>query len=406
MTSGAMKCPLAIFSPHIGNRTETFVRRHMCDLLPAQTAVVVKGIRQDPDAVTWDVPPPVMALVDHCRRGLKRQVLEAIGWQFGWEAPDPAMKAVKRFLREYEVEVLMGEYLDETLPYIDLAHELGIRVFAHAHGYDVSVRLRSEKWRDAYQKLNEADGIITVSEYSRKRLIAIGVSAHLIHVVPCSVEVPDAPPVCRDTPGEIRCLAVGRMTAKKGPIYLLDAFRRASVVYPNMRLDVIGDGELLDAARQYVDANELAGKICLHGSKPSSDVELAMKAADIFLQHSRTAPDTGDQEGLPVAILEAMAAALPVISTRHAGIPEAVDHGVTGFLSDEGDVKSMAENIVHLAENAAIRQKIGVAAWENARDNFSFEKERDGLLTALGLERLAMNQSDCYRPKANNVVSR
>ena len=384
MTSGAMKCPLAIFAPHIGNRTETFVRRHMCDLLPGETAVVVKGIRNDPDAVPWNVPPPVLALVDHSRVGLKKQVLHAIGWQFGWEAPDPSMQSVKRFLKKHQVEVLMGEYLDETLPYIDLAHELGIEVFAHAHGYDVSVRLHSEQWCHAYQKLNRASGIITVSEYSRQRLIEVGISANLIHVVPCSVDVPDRTPARKETSGEIRCLAVGRMTAKKGPICLLDAFRRASEVCPQLRLDVIGGGNLFDAVRQYVDVYDLSEKVCLHGPRPSDAVFRAMSQADLFLQHSRTAPETGDQEGLPVSILEAMALGLPVVSTKHAGIPEAVLDGTTGLLSPEGDVQLMARHIAKLAADPELRTAMGKAGRERVRAHFSFEAERKKLLRVFG----------------------
>ena len=382
-----MKCPLAIFAPHIGNRTETFVRRHMCDILPGRTAVIVKSVRQDPDAAKWDVPPPVMAIADHSRENLKRQIVRAIGWQLGWEPPDPGMRAVKRFLKEHEVNVIMGEYLDETLPYIDLANELGIKMFAHAHGYDVSAYLRSEKWRKEYLKLNEADGVITMSEYSKQRLVEIGIYSEKIHIIPYGVDVPEERPMREDTCKRTRCLAVGRMTPKKAPIYLLESFRRASMIVPELRLDVVGGGlgTMTSAAAEFVHAMHLSGSVTLHGPKPGGTVMRLMQDADVFLQHSVTATETGDQEGLPVAILEAMAHALPVISTRHAGIPEAVVHGTTGLLVAEGDVDGMAAHIVELSRDCAKRRRMGLAARERVAEKFSSSLEKRRLLHVLGL---------------------
>jgi glycosyltransferase involved in cell wall biosynthesis len=110
-----------------------------------------------------------------------------------------------------------------------------------------------------------------------------------------------------------------------------------------------------------------------------------MRDADMFLQHSITDPATGDEEGLPVAVLEAMANALPVVATRHAGIPEAVLEGATGYLVDEGDTASMADRIVALARDADRRRNMGRAGWQRAGENFSREKERAALLNILGL---------------------
>ena len=101
------------------------------------------------------------------------------------------------------------------------------------------------------------------------------------------------------------------MVSKKAPILLLDAFRRASEVCPYLRLDYVGDGELFSAAQQFVRAFEMADRVTLRGSQPADVVVELMRKADIFMQHSMTDPVTGDEEGLPVAILEAMATASP-----------------------------------------------------------------------------------------------
>src|SRR5690606_29444154 len=130
----------------------------------------------------------------------------------------------------------------------------------------------------------------------------------------------------------------------------------------------------------------LETRVTLHGGQPHAVVLGLMRECDIFLQHSRTDPVTGDEEGLPVAILEAMAHALPVVSTRHAGIPEAVIEGVNGLLVDEGDVDGMAQGLSTLARDAELRRRFGHAGWERARQQFTWELERTRLRSVLGLD--------------------
>ena len=164
------------------------------------------------------------------------------------------------------------------------------------------------------------------------------------------------------------------------------AFRQASLVFPNLRLDYVGAGALLPAAKQYIHVFGLDGKVTLHEGLPNQKVQELMREADIFLQHSMTDPDSGDEEGLPVAILEAMAHALPVVSTFHAGIPEAVEQGKTGFLFAEGDFAGMAQGIVDLAKDFELRSEMGSSGWQRAKERFTWEREREDLLNVLGLK--------------------
>jgi len=248
----------------------------------------------------------------------------------------------------------------------------------------VSKQLRHPRWRNAYRRLNDADGLITVSLVSRDRLVGLGLDPARIHVVPCGVDVAaEAHPRPEQT--TIRCVAVGRMVAKKAPILLLDAFRRAHEVCPRLRLDCIGGGPLLAAARQFVQSFRLQGVVALHGWQTNATVRRTLQNGDLFLQHSVLDTETGDEEGLPVSVLEAMAVALPVIATRHGGIPEAVEAGATGVLVAEGDVDDMAAQIVRLASDADIRWRLGRAGWERARDRFTWEHERRALLDLLGM---------------------
>jgi len=372
--------PLGVISLNLGAASETFVRRHVQDLVPGGTVVIADAPPKG--GGYWQAGGPVFYLEAVRNPRLRQQVVRAIARRLGWRLKDEA-QLCQRFLKNHQVKVILGEYLDQSLPWLSVAQDLGIRFFGHAHGYDISLRLREERWRKDYRRYGEVGGIITISQVSRERLIGLGIDPSKVQVVPYGVEVPEQPPN-RQGGEMVRCVAVGRMVAKKAPIFLLDAFRRAAERVPALRLDYVGGGPLFPAAVQYVQAFRLTDRVTLHGAQPNEVVRRLMRDADVFLQHSILDPDTGDEEGLPVAVLEAMAFALPVISTRHAGIPEAVQEGETGLLVDEGDCEGMADRLVGLAGDPERRARMGVAGWERAHA-FSWAKERASLLKILGL---------------------
>ncbi len=372
--------PLAIIANNLGTRSETFINRHMTELLPGRTAVIAR--EKAPDFRDVDASFPYL-IFGGSRRNLRWLVQSAL-FLVKLNKYSPVQIRGEQYLKQHHVRVVLSEYLHHSLKWIDVVKNLGARFYAHAHGCDVSETLEDPVMRRRYLRLEAADGIVTMSEHSRKRLAGLGLSDEKIHVIPYGVHVPDAP-VRRGGRGPVRCLAVGRMVGKKAPLITLAAFQKALSKNPRLRLDYVGDGPLFDAVRQYVRDHELGERVTLHGGRPHGIVCDLMKKADIFVQHSRTDPDTGDEEGLPVAILEAMANSLPVGSTRHAGIPEAVIEGATGFLVDEGDVEGMASRISRLAKERDARDRLGEAGWERAKQRFSWETEKTALLELLGL---------------------
>jgi len=99
--------------------------------------------------------------------------------------------------------------------------------------------------------------------------------------------------------------------------------------------------------------------------------------ADVFIHPSVTAGN-GDKEGIPGAIVEAMSAGLPVISTYHAGIPYIIEHNKTGLLVKEWDIKALTEAIICLAERVELRKKLGLAAQKYALENLDLlQKEKE-----------------------------
>ena len=384
MTQAISRHPLAIITRHVGETSETFIRKHIEQVLPGATVVIAQSYAES-NGTGWSVTSPALVLDCH-EPGLPQRVLSYTARLLGGLANDRDV-TVTRFLRRHGVEVVLTEYLNAGVSWLPLAKRLGLRFFAHAHGYDLSRLFREQEWRQRYRQLEAADGIITVNRIQRDRLISLGIPAHKIHMIPSGVDVPVEPPQrfskSRDV---VRCVSVGRMVAKKAPIFTLEAFRKASEVYPQLRLDYIGSGTLLPAARQFVQAFGLSDRVTLHGATSHEVVKHLMGQADIYLQHSITDPETGDEEGLPVAIQEAMATGLPVVSTNHAGIPEAVEDEGTGYLVDEGDTAGMAGKLVVLAQDPDLRRKMGLAGWRRAEEYFSWGKSRRDLLRILGLD--------------------
>jgi glycosyltransferase involved in cell wall biosynthesis len=374
------KCSLGIVTESIGLRSETFVLRHVEQLYPGRTAVVTNACAESfCDRSAQGIPVLQLQQLPLMGRAAD-ELVRLLFAQSGFRGEH----RVRSFLRAHGVKIILGEFLDYSHKFIRLALKMGIRFYAHAHGIDISARLRDLGWRTRYLEYRNTAGIITVSRESADRLVALGLPAAQIHVIPCGVEAPNSLPA-RQNQEPIRLLAVGRMVSKKAPVLLLDAFRRASERVRNIHLDYVGDGPLMPAARHFVQAFELDRVVTLHGGRSHHEVLALMNTADLFLQHSIIDPDTGDMEGLPVAILEAMARSLPVISTLHAGIPEAVIDGESGYLVPEGNTMAMAERVVTLVREPELRRRMGAAARARVCELFSWDREKAHLVQLLGL---------------------
>ena len=376
----SMGYPLAVISPGLGILSETFIQRHITELLPGKTTVIAR--RKDHYINNVDIQFPYLLLgkSKYSFRWFYHGILHLLGFN----KFSPVQRIVESFLKRQNVQIVLSEYLDASLKWLEVVKKTRIRFFAHAHGHDISISLRDPIMREKYLFLEKADGIITMSEYSRKKLLGIGLSGQNIHIIPYGINVPDDP-LIRQSQDTIRCLAVGRMVAKKAPLLTLKAFQQAATRNSRLVLDYIGDGELFDQANQFIHDQSLSSIVTLHGKQTNLKVQEFMKNADIFLQHSVTDPVTGDEEGLPVAILEAMGNSLPVIATYHAGIPEAVIDGACGYLVDEGDITKMADRIIKLSDDISIRNKMGLTAWERAKKRFSWEQEKKGLFELMDL---------------------
>jgi colanic acid/amylovoran biosynthesis glycosyltransferase len=365
-----MNATLAVFTTQLG---ASFINRHVEDLLPGRTVVVAR-FDGHPLGGFYEAQCPVLFL-DRWALSLPVRLALRVG------VPDVRLRdaAIKLFLLRHGVTAVLGEFLDQFVDFVPLLDRMGLPYVVQGHGVDLSAALREPGMAARYLRYKSARAVLTRSEFHRRRLINLGLSSEHVHVNRGGVDVPVRPPK-RESASK-RFLAIGRMAPKKGPIYLLEAFRLAAKQDLDITLDFIGDGPLFPAARQFVDASGLGTRVRLHGFGSEETKQRLLLECGVFVQHSITDPDTGDEEGFPASIQEAMAHGMAVISTRHAGIPEAVEEGITGWLVDEGDVEKMAIAILKAPPSASA---LGNAGHLRAASEHAWSGERSRLTHWLG----------------------
>lgn len=278
--------------------------------------------------------------------------------------------AYLKVFRERKTEAVLAEYGGAGVQVMNAAERAGIPLIVHFHGYDASNKSVLEEHKKTYPQMFEtASAIIAVSRAMQRKLIELGAPEEKVHYNPYGVDCErfggadpgSAPPIF---------IAVGRFTEKKAPQITIAAFARTLKACPEARLRMIGEGPLLEECQLLAKQLGIEHAIEFLGGQEHSVVQAEMQRARCFIQHSVVAP-SGDAEGTPVSILEAGATGLPVVSTRHAGIPDVVVEGQTGFLVDEGDEVGMADHMIELGREAALAARMGKAAREHIQQKFS-----------------------------------
>ena len=174
-------------------------------------------------------------------------------------------------------------------------------------------------------------------------------------------------------------LIISGLEPQKGHRFLLEAFKRAHDVSMNIRLKIVGSGSIEREIRNFINRNGMGSYVSLSGKVTfASERHMdELSKADVFVHPSVTAKN-GDKEGIPGAIVEAMAAGLPIISTRHAGIPYIINNRETGILVNEWDVPGLTSAILELASDAKLRAKLGKCSQSFAAQHLNVrEKESE-----------------------------
>jgi len=168
-------------------------------------------------------------------------------------------------------------------------------------------------------------------------------------------------------------LAVGRLISKKGFADLICACGLIAERGKSFRCEIIGEGPLENELRGQIERLNLQNRVALSGAKPQGEVRQRLAAANVFVLPSIIDPE-GGMDNLPTVIMEAMATALPVVSTNIGGIPEMVIENETGFLLEPADASALADAIAKVIDDRLLAQRLGHAGYQRAQELFSIEK--------------------------------
>ena len=177
-------------------------------------------------------------------------------------------------------------------------------------------------------------------------------------------------------------MTVGRLDEIKGFRHLVDACQLLASRSVPFQCHVIGEGPLRDELQGRIDAAGLTGRVTLLGARKQEEVRGFLGRASMFVLPS-VVTSRGDRDGIPVALMEAMAVGLPVVSTRVSGIPELVDHGRSGLLAEPGDASGLAHCVEQLIADPAAAREMAIAARRTVEREFDIATEAGKLLGAI-----------------------
>jgi colanic acid/amylovoran biosynthesis glycosyltransferase len=240
------------------------------------------------------------------------------------------------------------------------------------HGADVMVDMNKSAYREATLQMLDAITLALVrSESLRRALIDLGCDPEKIEIQRTGIPLEEFPFRERAVPknGEWRFVQAGRLIEKKGLPVTLRAFEVFVRQYPNATLTIAGEGPLLSELKTLARELKIAAGVSFPGFISQEQLREIYYKSHIFLHPSQTGRD-GNQEGVPNSMLEAMATGLPVFATEHGGIPEAIEHGVSGVLVPERDEFALVEMLLDAVRHPDFLSRIAQSGAKAVRENF------------------------------------
>lgn len=274
-----------------------------------------------------------------------------------------------RALHAERADLIHVHFGTEAVKFWPLLRKLNLPVIVTLHGSDINIH--PEWWKKhggmigrkyPGRLLNMAKDervhFVAVSEAVKQRALDFGLAADRIQVRYIGVDTAKfAPSGKAASHRRRRVLYVGRLIEKKGARYLIEAFERVCEEVVGAELVMIGDGPLSDELKRFAASLP----VLFLGKRSSDEVRRQIEESRVVCLPSVIA-DNGDAEGLPIVILEAQAAGVPVVTSALGGALEGIIHGTTGFATPARDPAALAEALIRILNDDSMSQAMAVAA--------------------------------------------
>ncbi len=385
--------------PHF---TETFIVREIHEVLSAGAEVSIYALR---DFEQDEVQPAARALLPRVTWGNRLPVSEMIRAIAGWLVRRPirtlgvwasaiagnlrspkflgrtivALPAAMTFARHMErdgVQHIHAHWATHPALAAWAIHRLtGIPYSVTVHAHDLYVERPMIE-----RKLGEAETVVTISEFNRRMLTEIHPPlAGTLHVIPCGVRLDDFGSGERAA-GKVVC--VGSLQEYKGQRYLIEAARMLRDEGRELSVVLVGDGELRPELEAQVAGLGLGSVVEFAGHQPTERITELLATATVVVQPS-VVTASGKMEGVPVALMEALASEAAVVATDISGISELVIDGETGRLVPPRDAAALAEALAGLLDDEALRGRLGAAGRGHVASSYDLRHNAARLLRLL-----------------------
>jgi colanic acid/amylovoran biosynthesis glycosyltransferase len=255
----------------------------------------------------------------------------------------------------------------------------GITLSLHPHAFGLFMRDRESLRR----QLELADGIVTISDYHRQYIAELcprwspdDIRNGHLGLDPEEFKPEGVPPETES----VRIISVGSLYEKKGHKFLIDACVELAEKGYAFHCSIVGGGPLQAALQARIDQYCLQDRVSLLGAKTLAEVKDLYRQSDLFALPCVVA-SSGDRDGMPYVLIEAMAVQLPVITTPVTGIPELVRNGETGLLVPERDARALALAIERLINDGHLRQMLAQQGWQVVLTEFDIHQTAAQLAT-------------------------
>jgi glycosyltransferase involved in cell wall biosynthesis/peptidoglycan/xylan/chitin deacetylase (PgdA/CDA1 family) len=256
---------------------------------------------------------------------------------------------------------------------------VGVPYSFTVHAHDLYMHQLGLKRRVA-----DAAFVVSISEFNREALEELTPPEVPIHVIHCGVELAEYEYRARapESDGAVKVLIVASLREKKGHRVLFGALA-SDPALERMAVEVVGDGPLREELGALAAKLGLDSRVRFHGNLTEPEVAKKLAEADVFVLPS-IVERSGDTEGIPVALMEAMAAGVPVIASRLTGIPELVRDGETGLLVEPGDVDELAGKLAQVLAAPDAARGRAIAGRQLVEDQFELHSSARRLVGLFG----------------------